>query len=56
MIVDYFRGIVKRRLRLREADELGRDGATLVHELVEAVLSIGAWLTEDDWSRVHTLA
>mmetsp|Transcript_64532 Transcript_64532/g.135441 ORF Transcript_64532/g.135441 Transcript_64532/m.135441 type:complete len:395 (-) Transcript_64532:749-1933(-) len=42
----------------READELGRDGAALMHELVEGVLAVGAWLAKVDGtsSNRHGLA
>lgn len=36
--------------RLAESDELGRNDASLVHELVEGVLAVGAGLSEDDLS------
>ena len=39
------------KLALPEADELERDDVrALVKELIERVLSIGSWLTEDNWS------
>lgn len=43
------------RLRVGEADELGRNGPTLVHQLVETVLSVRSWLTEDDGASLNSL-
>lgn len=41
-----------RTLGLSKADEFSRDGATLVHELVERMLTIGSWFAEYNWASV----
>lgn len=35
-------------LRLGETNEFSRNDAALVHQLVEAVLTVGTWLTKND--------
>ena len=42
-------------LRLSEANELSRDDPTLMHELVETMLTVGARLTEDNRAGLNTL-
>ena len=49
-----FGGLIHRCLRSSEANKLGSNSPALVHKLVEAVLSIGSWLTKNDRSGVHT--
>lgn len=48
MICDSFILKVNMALRLNESNELSRNNPSLMHELIEAVLAIGAWFTEDD--------
>mmetsp|Transcript_2912 Transcript_2912/g.7595 ORF Transcript_2912/g.7595 Transcript_2912/m.7595 type:complete len:399 (+) Transcript_2912:76-1272(+) len=48
VVRDGLAGQMHRVLRHGEADELGRDDAALVHELVEGVLAVGARLAEVD--------
>mmetsp|Transcript_52146 Transcript_52146/g.114011 ORF Transcript_52146/g.114011 Transcript_52146/m.114011 type:complete len:228 (-) Transcript_52146:13-696(-) len=48
VVGDGLAGQVHRVLRDREADELGGDGAALVHQLVEGVLAVRAGLAEVD--------
>jgi len=43
------------RLRLGVSDKLSWNSATLMHQLVETVLSVGSWLTENYWATVDTL-
>lgn len=38
---------------LAESDKLSGDDPTLVHELVEGVLAIGARLAEDNFLSIH---
>ena len=47
--------VIERRLTLFEADELGGDGTSLVHQLVKTVLAVGAWLSKDDGACLDTL-
>lgn len=49
---DFLR-VVSARLGRRKADKFSGDGAALMHQLVETVLAVGAWLTEDDRASVH---
>lgn len=53
---DDFLGVVNSGLGLGESNELGWNDTPLVHELVEAVLTIGAWLSENDWTSVQALS
>ena len=52
MVRDDLRIVINWRLRFCEANELSCDRAALVHQLVEAMLSISAWLSKDYWSSV----
>ena len=52
VVVDDFSVKLDWCLGLGEANELSWDHSALVHQLVEAVLSVGAWLSEDDWTTI----
>lgn len=54
MVRNDFRLGVHRSLRLGETNELGCNCATLMHELVKAMLAIGAWLSQNDWPCMHS--
>lgn len=44
----YFFRVVHTGLRLGEADEFSGDHSTLVHQLIETVLAISAWFSENN--------
>ncbi len=48
MIRDWLALYLDWRLTLSKADKLSWDHSPLVHQLVEAVLAISSWLTEDN--------
>lgn len=50
MVGDHLTCIVHGSLRLGEANELGGDHTSLVHQLVEAMLTICARFSQDDGS------
>ena len=50
MIRDWLTFNAYRILRFSEADELCGDDPSLMHQLVETVLSVRSWLTKDDWA------
>ena len=55
MVGDYFfRGIFG-SLRFGKSDELSRDGSSLMHQLVETVLPVGARLSENDRSSFNPI-
>lgn len=54
MICDGFPIKLDRGLRFGESNELSRDHPSLVHQLIEAVLTVGAWFSEDDRASINT--
>ena len=53
MICNHFGGVIHRGLRLSETNELGCDSATLVHQLIETMLAIRSWFTQNDRAGVN---
>ena len=53
MVVNDFRSVIHRGLRLSETNELGCDSTTLMHQLVEAMLAIRSGFSQDDRSGVN---
>jgi hypothetical protein len=49
-----FHGIVNTSLRFCEANKFCGNSAALMHQLVEAVLAVGARLTKDNWAGMDT--
>jgi hypothetical protein len=41
-------------LRLGVANELSRDDSSLMHKLVETVLTISSWLSKNDWTAINS--
>lgn len=54
VVRDDFCCIIHGRLRSCKANELSRNSSALMHELVEAVLTVSARLTKDDGTGVDT--
>ena len=50
MIGNNFVIFADRILGLGETDELSCDFSTLMHQLIETVLSVRPWFTENDWA------
>ena len=53
MVGDYLTFSGERILALAEADEVARNHATLMNQLIEAVLAVGARLTEINFACVE---
>jgi len=54
MVGDGFRCVIHGHLRRCVANEFSGNRPALMHQLVEAVLAIGTWLTKDDRTSMDT--